>query len=93
MLPFSSVSMGMVPSNTTLDFGAVQVTMYDPNLTSLLLLEQSPVGDDPFTDDPFITESLKCSISRWKHCVILININNLHYEIANSRIASLFLNY
>ena len=46
MSPSSPVSVGMTPSNRTLEVGSVQV-----NVNSFLLtLEQCPVADDPLTD-------------------------------------------
>ena len=43
MSPSSPVSVGMTPSNRTLEVGSVQV-----NVDSTL--EQCPVADDPLTD-------------------------------------------
>ena len=46
MSPSSPVSVGMTPSNRTLEEGSVQV-----DLTPVLLtFEQCPVADDPLTD-------------------------------------------
>ena len=47
MSPSSSVSMGTRQSNRTLEFGCQQVIRL--LLEDKLLLEQFPVGDDPFT--------------------------------------------
>ena len=44
MLPSSPVSVGMTPSNRTLEVGSVQV---DTRLVLLVTLEQCPVADDP----------------------------------------------
>ena len=46
MSPSSPVSVGMTPSNRTLEEGSVQFEM--PPV--LLTLEQFPVADDPLTD-------------------------------------------
>ena len=46
MSPFSPVSVGMTPSNRTLEVVSVQVDV----TPVLLTLEQCPVADDPFTD-------------------------------------------
>ena len=46
MSPSSPVSVGMTPSNRTLEVGSLQV---DDNPV-LLTLEQCPVADDPLTD-------------------------------------------
>ena len=45
MSPSSPVSVGMTPSNRTLEVGSVQV-----DVTPGLTLEQCPVADDPLTD-------------------------------------------
>ena len=46
MSPSSPVSVGMTPSNRTLEMGFVQV-----DLTPVLVtLEQCPVADDPLND-------------------------------------------
>ena len=47
MSPSSPVSVGMTPSNRTLEVGSVQVIDLAP---LLLTFEQCPVADDPFTD-------------------------------------------
>ena len=54
MSPSSPVSVGMTPSNRTLEVGSVQVDVPP----SILTLEQCPVADDPFTDT--------ASAVRWK---------------------------
>ena len=46
MSPSSPVSVGMTPSNRTLEVGSVQVDM----TPVLVTLEQCPVADDPLTD-------------------------------------------
>ena len=46
MSPSSPVSVGMKPSNRTLEVGSVQFDM----TPVLLTLEQCPVADDPLTD-------------------------------------------
>ncbi len=52
MFPSSPVSVGMFPSNRTLEAGAVHVLTFNPRINSVLkvALEQCPVGDDPFAD-------------------------------------------
>ena len=46
MSPSSPVSVGMLPSNSTLEVGASHLEV-DPEVATL---EQFPVADDPFTD-------------------------------------------
>ena len=46
MLPSSPVSVGMTPSNRTLEVGSVQFVI----TPVLVTLEQCPVADDPLTD-------------------------------------------
>ena len=46
MSPSSPVSVGMTPSNRTLEEGSVHNDMW----LFLLTLEQCPVADDPLTD-------------------------------------------
>ena len=46
MSPSSQVSVGMTPSNRTLEVGFVQVDI----VPVLVTLEQCPVADDPRTD-------------------------------------------
>ena len=46
MSPSSPVSVGMTPSNRTLEVGSAQVDL----IPVLLILEQCPVSDDPLTD-------------------------------------------
>ncbi len=45
MSPSSPVSVGMCPSNRTLDAGLLQLTV----LLCIVELEQFPVAEDPFT--------------------------------------------
>ena len=47
MSPSSPVSVGMTPSNRTLEVGSAQVDVVP---ASLLTLEQCPISDDPLTD-------------------------------------------
>ena len=46
MSPSSPVSVGTRPSNRTMEVGCRQVVI----MPSILILEQFPVGDDPFTE-------------------------------------------
>ena len=46
MSSFSPVSVGILPSNRTLEVGASHLEV-DP---AVVTLEQIPVADDPFTD-------------------------------------------
>ena len=46
MSPSSPVSVGMTPSNRTLEVGSAQVDL----APVLLTFEQCPVADDPLTD-------------------------------------------
>ena len=48
MSPSSPVIVGTLPSNRTLEVGCRQVIL----VSVTLILEQFPVGDDPFTDIP-----------------------------------------
>ena len=48
MSPSSPVSVGMTPSNRTLEVGSVQVDIVP--VLRILTLEQCPVADDPLTD-------------------------------------------
>ena len=48
MSPSSPVGVWICPSNRTLEVGCRQVVI----VSSILTLEQFPVGDDPFTDVP-----------------------------------------
>ena len=52
MLPSSTVSVGMLPSNRTLVVGVVQVVL--PSL--MLTFEQSFTADDPFIDTSSATK-------------------------------------
>ena len=48
MFPSSPVSVGMLPSNRTLEVGASHLDSPIPK--PVVTLEQFPVADDPFTD-------------------------------------------
>ena len=48
MSPSSPVSVGILPSNRTLEVGAVHLDGAVVN--TVVTLEQFPVADDPFTD-------------------------------------------
>ena len=48
MSPSSPVSVGMLPSNRTLEFGVSHLD--SPLPIPIVTLEQFPVADDPFTD-------------------------------------------
>ncbi len=46
MFPSSPVSVGMFPSNRTLEGGSKQVCVP----VSAIIVEQCPIADEPFTD-------------------------------------------
>ena len=48
MSPSSPVSVGIMPSNRTLEVGTSHLV--NPLLARVAILEQFPVADDPFTD-------------------------------------------
>ena len=48
MSPSSPVSVGILPSNRTLEVGALHLV--NPTLVVEVTLRQFPVADDPFTD-------------------------------------------
>jgi len=51
MSPSSPVSVGTLPSNSTLDLGLLQLDRELPVPVSVIVTsEQCPVAEDPFTD-------------------------------------------
>ena len=58
MFPSSPVSVGMFPSNRTLEVGAVQVDVPSP-LT--VTFEQCAVAEDPFTDSVSAVGNENCA--------------------------------
>ena len=53
MSPSSPVSVGILPSNRTLEVGALHLV--NPSLGAVVALGQFPVADDPFTDIVSVT--------------------------------------
>ena len=49
MSPSSPVSVGILPSNRTLEVGVLHLAN-SPKLARVVTLAQFPVADDPFTD-------------------------------------------
>jgi hypothetical protein len=55
LVPFSPMSVGMLPSNRTLVVGSAQIVM--PPL--VVTLAQCPVAEDPFTDTTSVARKEK----------------------------------
>ena len=61
MSPSSPVSVGMTPSNRTLEVGSVQNSVISSNVRAL---EQRPRRDDPFTDASLVFKETTAGIAR-----------------------------